>query len=196
MSQFTQRGFVACRKIGGGEPVLKLIEVSAVANEAYFIGDAVTLGASGKCRPLKAASTTAPLGVIQALFSKSNNRPKPLALNLPTNGPFLTSGTAGYALVNVDPNQTYVVQLGGNVVQAGIGAAYKVSAGAPNTSTGLSGQELGSTASTSADADAQWQIVGFAPVEWIEANGFPTSIAAKALVEVKMVGGIFGGNPV
>lgn len=191
MSLYSQRGFVACRKLGGGEAIQKTFAVSASSNEAYFIGDAVTLGSTGKVRTLKAATTTAPLGVITALMGSSGGKPIPLRFSQPTNGPFLTSGAAGFALVNIDDAQTYVVEIGANVTEASFGGAAKVSAGAPNTQSGLSGQSLASTITTS--GDAQFQIIGFAPIELL---GTRTSAAATVLVEVKMNRSVFNNNPV
>lgn len=191
MSQYRQRGFVACRKLGGGAAIQKTFAVSAAASDAYFIGDAVTLSTNGKVTLLKNASTAAPLGVITALYSSSNGKPKPLTFNQPTSGPYLATAQAGFAQVNIDANQTYIVEFGGNITQAGFGGAVKVSAGAPNTSTGLSGQSLSSTISTS--ADAQFQIIGLAPVELLDNR---TSAASVGLVEVKMHRSIFGGNAV
>lgn len=191
MSLYTQRGFVACRKLGGGEAILKTFAVSASSNEAYFIGDAVTLGTSGKVKPLKNATTTAPLGVINSLMGSSNGKPIPLRFSLPAAGPYLTSGTAGFAVVNVDDAQTYVVQIDANVTEASFGAAAKVSAGAPNTANGLSGQVLSATLSTS--SDSQFQIIGFAPVEMLDTR---TSAASPTLVEVKMLRSTFNGNAI
>lgn len=191
MSAFTQRGFVACRKLGGGEAINVTYAVSASTNEAYFIGDAVTLGTSGKVKPLKAATTTAPLGVITALFGSSGGKPIPLRFSQPTNGPFLTSGAAGFALVNIDLNQTYVAEIGKNITEADFGAAVKVSAGAPNTQSGLSGMSLTGTVTTS--TDSQFQILGFAPIEEL---GTRTSAASPVLVEVKLLRSVFAGNPV
>jgi hypothetical protein len=188
---YNQRGFRACRKLGGGEAIQKTYAVSASTNEAYFIGDAVTLGASGKVRVLKNASTTAPLGVITALMGSSGGKPIPLRFSLPTNGPFLTSGAAGFAMVNVDDNQTYTVEAGAATLESAFGIGAKVSAGAPNTATGLSGQSLSSTLTTS--ADAQFQIIGFAPVEELNTR---TSASAPVQVEVKMLRSVFNGNPV
>jgi hypothetical protein len=191
MSQFTQRGFVACRKLGGGEAIQKTFAVSASSNEAYFIGDAVTLGASGRVRVLKNATTTAPLGVITSLYGSSGGKPIPLRFSLPTNGPFLTSGAAGFAVVNIDLNQTYVAQIDANVTEASFGAAARVSAGAPNTANGLSGQALSATLTTS--ADSQFQIIGFAPIEELFTR---TSAASPTLVEVKLLRSVFAGNAV
>lgn len=191
MTGSTQRGFVACRKLGGGQAIQKTFAVSASSNEAYFIGDAVTLGASGRVKPLKAATTTAPLGVISQLFGSSGGKPIPLRFSQPTNGPFLTSGASGFALVNVDANQTFIAQIDKNITEADFGAAVKVSAGAPNTASGLSGQVLTATVNTS--TDSQFQIIGFAPIEELNTR---TSAASPVLVEVKMLRSVFAGNPV
>lgn len=191
MSDYSQRGFVACRKLGGGAAIQKKFRVSASSNEAYFIGDAVILGTSGRVRPLKNASTDAPLGVITSLERVSNNKPMPLTFNMPSSGPYLVSAQEGYATVNISSDQTYVAQIDANVTEASFGAAAKVSAGAPNTSNGLSGQVLSATLSTS--TDSQFQIIGFAPIEMISTR---TSAASPVLVEVKMLRSVFNGNPI
>lgn len=194
MSQFSSTanvGFRACRKLGGGEAIQKTFAVSASNNEAYFIGDAVTLGASGRVKPLKNATTTAPLGVITSLMKSSGGKPMPITFSQPTTGPFLTSGVAGFAIVNVDLNQTYVAGIDANVTEASFGIGARVSAGAPRTTNGISGQSLSATLSTS--ADTQFQIIGFAPVEMV---GTRTSAASPVFVEVKLQRSTFAGNPV
>lgn len=188
MSQNKITGFRACRKLGGGQAIQKTFAVSASTNQAYFIGDAVSLNTTGKVCPI---GTKVPLGVVTALMKSVNGKPHPLTFSLPTNGPYLTSGQAGFAMVNIDPLQTYITTFGATGNEAAIGGAVKVSAGAPNTLTGLSGQSLGATVSTS--ADAQFQIIGLAPIELLDTR---TSVASQSLVEVKMLSGIFGGNPV
>lgn len=192
MSFFSQAGgFRPCRNVRGSDATLKTYAVSASSNEAYFIGDAVTLGATGRVKPLKNATTTAPLGVIQSVMRDSGGKPMPLTLTQPTNGPYLTSGQAGYAIVNVDDSQTYVVEIDANITDAAIGATARVSAGAPNTRAGLSGQELGATLAVS--ADGQFQVIGLAPVEFLVNR---SSAASTALVEVKLVRSVFNGNPI
>lgn len=195
MSQFATTnniGFRACRKLGGGEAIQKSFAVSAATNEAYFIGDAVTLGSSGKLRKLKtAAAPDAGVGIITSLMGSSGGKPIPLRFSQPTNGPYLTSGTAGFAMVNVDLNQTYVAAIDANVTEASFGSGAKVSAGAPNTRNGISGQSISGTLTTS--ADAQFQIIGFAPVEMV---GTRTSAASPVFVEVKLLRSIFAGIPV
>jgi len=191
MALYSQGGFIACRKLGGGEAIQQLYAVSASSNEAYFQNMAVTLGTTGKVKPLKNATTAAPLGVITALYRSSGGKPMPLTFSQPTNGPYLTSAQAGFALVNVDLNQTYIAQFGGTVDESIFGAAAKVSAGANNTGNGTSGQTLSGTVSTS--TDSQFQILGFAPVELLNTR---TSVAAQGLVECKLLRSVFAGNPV
>lgn len=178
-----QRGFVPCRKLGGGYATTRMFPVSAAANEAYFLGDAVHQGASGAVKPLKNSTplTSRPLGVIVGFLDQNQ---KPLTHTMPTRGPFLATAQAGYALINCDPNQTYIAESGGNVNDAVVGAGYKVSAGAPNTLTGLSGMVLDGTAITT--ADAQFKVLGLAPVQLIDnpRSSAAASAAAPALVEV------------
>lgn len=178
-----QRGFVPLRKLGGGAAITKKFPVSAVANEAYYLGDAVIPGASGSVRPLKNGTPlgTRPLGVCIG-FEDQNG--KPLTHSLPTRGPFLASGVAGYALVNCDPQQTYVAEADFNANDATRFAAAKVTAGAPSTTTGLSGMKLAATVETS--SDAQFRIIGLAPEELIAnpRSSAAASAATPALVEV------------
>ena len=188
----TQRGFVPCRKLGGGKAVTRTFRVSAAANEAYFLGDAVIASTTGFIRPLKAGTplATRPLGVIIGFLDANG---KPLTHSLPALGPFLATAVVGYAMVNCDPNQTYVAEYGGNPNDATVFAGVKVSAGAPNRTTGLSGQGLDATAITT--SDAQFRILGLAPEQFVSnprVSG--ATSAASGLVEVMMVNPTLGGG--
>jgi len=186
-----QRGFVPCRRLGGGTSILKTYPVSASTNEAYFLGDMVIPSTTGKLKPLKAGTPLAvrPLGCIVGLLDSNS---KPLTHSQPTRGPFLASGTAGYAMVCVaTKDQTYVAEMGGNANDAVVFAGIKVSGGAPNTSTGLSGQGLDGTVITT--ADAQFQIIGLAPEQYVtNPRSGGAASAASALVEVVVVNPAFG----
>jgi hypothetical protein len=187
-----QRGFVPCRKLGGGPAITRKFPVSAVANEAYFLGDPVIPSTTGAVRPLKAGTplATRPLGVIIG-FEDQNG--KPLTHSMPTRGPFLASAVPGYAYVNCDPQQTYVAEFGGNANDAVVFAGVKVSAGAPNTQTGLSGYGLDGTAITT--ADAQFRVLGLAPEQFItNPRSSAAASAASALVECMIVNPVFGGT--
>ena len=187
-----QRGFVPCRKLGGGFAITKTLPVSAAANEAYFLGDAVIASTTGKVRPLKAGTplATRPLGVIVGFLDANG---KPLTGSLPTRGPFLATAVAGFALVNCDPLQTYVAEFGGNVADANVFGGCKVSAGAPSTTTGLSGQGLDATTITT--ADAQFRVLGLAPEQFVTNPRISSlSSAASSLVEVMIVNPTLGGG--
>lgn len=184
----TMRGFVPTRKLGGGAAITKKFPVSAASNNAYFLGDAVKIGASGKVRPMDNLAASIPLGVIVG-FEDSNG--KPLTHNLPTSGPYLATAVNGYAFVNIDPQQVYKAQFNGNFTDAVRFGGTRVSAGTPNTLTGLSGMTLNGTAITSA---AHFKILGLAAEESISGA---TSVASPALVEV-IIHNPFsgGGNPI
>lgn len=180
MSDFTQRGFVPCRTLDGGKAVTKTFRVSAGDNIAYFQGDAVTLGSTGRLKPIRTTGAAVyNAGVIISMERVSNGKPAPLSLNMPTRGAYLATAQEGYATVILNPLQTYVAQIDANITEASFGAGARVSAGAPNTITGLSGQTL--TGVTTSASDAHFQIIGLAPVEM---NSTRTSAASPVLVEV------------
>jgi hypothetical protein len=180
MSDYTQRGFIPCRTLDGGEVVTKTFRVSAGDNIAYFQGDAVTLGASGRLKPIRTTGAAVyNAGVIIALQKDSGGKPSPLTFNQPTRGPYLATAQEGYATVILNPHQTYTVQIDANITEASFGAGAKVSAGAPNTANGLSGHTL--TGVTTSASDAHFQIIGLAPVEMLSTR---TSAASPVLVEV------------
>lgn len=186
-----KRGFVPLRRLGGGASIIKTYPVSAATNDAYFLGDFVIPKTSGKLGLLKAGSPLAvrPLGAIVG-FLNSNGRP--LTHSQPSVGPFLATAVAGYAMVCIaTKDQTYSAEYGGNVNDAIVFSGVKVSAGAPNTTTGLSGQGLDGTAITT--ADAQFQVIGLAPEQLItnpRAAGLAS--AAAAIVEVVVVNPALG----
>lgn len=187
MSLYTQRGFVPCRHLGGGQAILKTFRVSASTNQAYFPGDAVTLTANGRAK-LLTTEGQAVLGVVLSCYKvDGKGNPAPLTFNQPGAGPYLASAQAGFVKVNTSPQQTYIGMIDTNITETSFGAGCLVSAGAPNTAAGLSGQSLQGTVTTS--ADNHFQIIGFAPVEL---NSTRTSAASPVLVEVRPVATIFG----
>lgn len=187
-----KRGFTPLRKLGGGAAITKTFPVSAAANDAYFLGDPVIGKTSGKVGLLKNGTplATRPLGVIVGFLDQNN---KPLTFSLPSKGPFLATAVPGYALINCDPNQTYEAEFGGNYTDAVVFAGCKVSAGSPNTTTGLSGYGLDATAITT--SDAQFRVLGLAPSQLVSnPRSSAAASAASALVEVMMVNPVLGGG--
>lgn len=186
-----KRGFVPCRRLSGGASITKTYPVSAATNDAYFLGDFVFPGTTGKLKLLKAGTplATRPLGAIIGFLDANG---KPLTHSQPTRGPYLATAVAGYAMICVaTPDQTFAAEFGGNANDAVVFAGVKVSAGAPNTSTGLSGQGLDGTVITT--ADAQFQIIGLAPEQYITNPRISgAASAASAIVEVVVINPALG----
>lgn len=187
-----RRGFMPVKSLGGKKTVLLQLEVEATANTAYFVNDPVALKAgTGKVVAPIGASTSADMaGVIVGLFAKVNNvdPPRPLTFNQPTGGCYLTTGQSGYALVNVDAEQLYMVQIDTSASVGLIGKTASASAGTGNTRTGISGYCLkGSTVGTA--ADRPFKIVGLGSNELL--TGYATDKGTNAAVLVKMNTNIF-----
>ena len=186
-----KRGFVPCRKLSGGPSMTKTFPVSATANDAYYLGDFTIPKTTGKIGILKPGTPLAvrPLGAIVGFLDQNG---KPLTHSLPTKGPFLASGTPGYAMICLAGNgQTFAAEFGGNANDAVVFGGCKVSAGAANTITGLSGQGLDATVITT--ADAQFQILGLAPEQYItNPRSSAAASAASAIVEVVVVNAALG----
>lgn len=188
MSHYNQRGLIPCRNLDGGQSVTKTYRVSAGDSIAYFQGDGVTLGASGRIKVLRSTGAAVyTVGSIISLQKVSNGKPAPLSLNLPTNGPFLATAQEGYATVILNDRQTYTGLIDSNITEASFGAGVKVSAGAPNTQLGLSGHTLSGV--TTSASDAHFQIIGFAPIEMLHTR---TSAASPVLIEVIPIKSILG----
>lgn len=180
---FQDRGFEASRSLTGTRAVVRRFEVATAANNAFYINQAVGLNTAGLVIPATAAAT--PLGVVQQLKEKrSDGGERPATHSQPTQGPCLVTGQAGFAYVNVDPNQLYIGRLDVSASAGIIGQNVDTSVAARgNNNTGISTDSLaGSTLSTS--ADLTFKIVGIAPAEDLDLTGGDK--AAGTGVEVKM----------
>lgn len=186
-----KRGFVPCRKLGGGQSITKTYPVSASSNDAYYLGDFVIPKTTGKVSLLKANTALAvrPLGAIVGFLDQNG---KPLTHKQPTSGPFLATAVPGYAMICLaGQGQTFAAEFGGNAADANVFGGVKVSAGAPNTSTGLSGQGLDATTITT--SDAQFQVIGLAPEQYItNPRSSAAASAASCIVEVVVVNAALG----
>lgn len=188
-----RNGFVASRTMTGKNPVLRMFKVKVDATNAYFIGDPVALDANGFAVIATASVTSNFLGVIHSCYGDPGNDfdpPRQLTFNQPTRGPYIVTGASGFALVNIDTEQLYVVQLDVTASSGLIGATVHVSAGTPNTAAGISGFNLRG-ASIGTGATNPFMIVGIAPGEQITGRG---DKAAGSGVEVKLNGNVFSGT--
>lgn len=188
-----QRGFIATRSLAGHRPMLKMFPVNATANAAYYINQPVKLDAAKGQVSRVEASTSAPemLGVIQTLFGSSGGEPRPLIGALPTNGACLATAQAGFALVNVDPWQTYIAYIDVSASAGLVGMAVNSSANnAGNLATGISNASL---AGASVGIEGLFKIIGLAPHELAQGRG---DKAAGTGVEVKLNSSIFQSTTV
>lgn len=164
-----RNGFIAVNSLTGKRPTLRQFKVSVGGNQAYFQGDPVILLTNGNVALVTAAVSGGGqfLGVIDSVYLDPGNdldKPKALTFNQPNAGPYLATGQTGWALVNVDPEQLYAVQLDVTASIGLIGQSCGVSAGAPNYRAGISGYNLkGSTLGTEADDFAQ--IIDISPFD-------------------------------
>lgn len=183
-----RNGFVASRHLSGGRASLKTYPVKADANNAFAIGDPVVLRSDGTVAPVTAAVSANFLGVIQGLYrTNSANERIELTFNQPSTGNYLVTGQAGFAQVNVDPDQLYIVQLDVTASVGLVGNTVHVSAAAP-ASTGISRYSLAGT-TLGTDAERPFKIIGIAPTELI--NKLGGDFAPGSGVEVKLNGGSF-----
>lgn len=161
-----RNGFVAVRSLNGKRPTLQLYPVKPDATNAYFQGDPVALNTAGQAIICTAAVSANYLGVIDSVYAETDpfSAPRALTFSQPSGGPYLATAQTGWALVNVDNEQVYQVQLDVTASMGLVGQSCGVSAGVPNTRAGISGFNLkGSTLGT--DAEKFAQIVGISPFE-------------------------------
>lgn len=175
-------GFRASRDlVGGVEPVLRQFDVTLGASNTYYVGDPVAL-AAGKVIPCTAATSSAFLGIVQAVGAKDNNGGiAPLTFNQPNRGNYLAANVTGAVLVNVSPNQLYIAKIDTSASAGLAGKTVRGSAGTANTRAGISGWTLGG-ASVGTTAGQMFKIVGVAPSELITGYNDKTS---GSFVEVK-----------
>lgn len=184
-------GFKGGRSRGKGQYLMTL---PTDRDGDIYAGDPVALNASGQVALVTASTSVNFAGVIQAVYGKrtdANSPPRALTFNQPASGPYLVSGQSGFALVNTDPDTTYIAVLDATASSGLVGQTVNVSAGAGNSRAGVSGYSL-AAATLGASAEHPFKIVGIAPEQQI--NGFGDAFTSAGgstfcLVEVKPNGG-------
>jgi len=177
-----RQGFILAQT-GGMAPVTKTYKVLATANNAYYPGDPVRLNGNGELS-LVSASSADMIGVIAAVYSNVGGEKRPLTFSQPNNGPYLTSGAAGFAEVIIDRNATFRAQIDVTASVGLIGSNINVSAGAPNTRAGISGYNL-KGASIGTSANRVFKIVEISPFETSQ-TGRTADVASGGGVLVRM----------
>lgn len=135
------RGFVEYRHLGGSVcPATRTYRVKAdKGHSQLFAGDPVIL-VSGDCViRAQAAATAASLPIVGVVRSVLNSNGRPFTHSAPSGGQFIPASTAGFAEVNIDPFQTYLVNTDATVVSTLVGQYVDVTANTPNTAAGRSG---------------------------------------------------------
>lgn len=171
MATDNPRGLVATNTLDGHVvgPSRKF-PVSSNNPSAIFPGDPVKL-VNGYVRVIDTSTPSAGepgvLGVVSSLLDSNG---KPLTHSQPTKGPFLDASTAGYAEVNVNPDQIYRASTDATAAQSMIGQFVRVSAAAANSAAGVSGFLVKLADATATNTAAhQFMIVGVGSNE--EATG-------------------------
>jgi len=149
---FTRKGFALAKSRGAPYSTVTL-PVVATANNAYYLNDAVKMeqaGATGKVERVTASSAIL-AGVVVAAYKNVGGQKRPLTHSQPTNGPYLTSGQAGFVEVITDPRALFIAAIDTSASAGLTGKYVQVTAGAPNQSSGLSGMGLKASTATAAN---------------------------------------------
>ena len=147
MSTF-RRGFTLCKTRGAPYAIVTL-PVVATANNAYYLNDAVKMeGGTGKVERVTASSAVL-AGVVVAAYKNVGGQKRPLTHSQPTNGPYLTSGQAGFVEVVTDPRALFLAAIDTSASAGLVGKYVTVTAGVPNQATGLSGMGIKAASVTS-----------------------------------------------
>ena len=149
---FSRKGFVMSKSRGAPYTMVTL-PVVATANNAYYLNDAVKMegaGATGKVERVTASSAVL-AGVVVAAYKNVGGQKRPLTFQQPDNGPYLTSGQAGFVEVITDPRALFVAAIDTSASAGLTGKYVAVTAGAPNQRSGLSGMGIKAASATAAN---------------------------------------------
>jgi hypothetical protein len=189
---FSRKGFVMT-KSRGTPYVLQTLPVVATANNAYYLGDPVKMeqaGGSGKVERVTASSAIL-AGVVVGAYKNVGGQKRPLTFSQPTNGPFLTSGQAGFVEILTDPRAIFVAAIDTSASAGLVGKYVTVTAGAPNQATGISGFGIKAASVTAANTTSrQFQVVGVSDFE-IAQYGRGIDVPADGGVLVKLANPFF-----
>lgn len=160
-------GFVPVRNnAAGGDLPTRMYRVTATGNtQGLFIGDPVRFNPNGVGIARvsgNAAANTRVLGVIGQMFDDNG---RPLTFTQPNRGPFLPSGTSGWAAVYDNQNISFICQVDGSAAETLVGQYVSLTAttNGGNTAAGTSIMQL---RAASADTSAKmFQVLGIAPTE-------------------------------
>lgn len=164
MSTNNPHGFTEYRNLGGAvHPSTRWYKVKAdgvSGSHQKFPGDPVVLVSGQTVARVPAAATAASLPVVGVIRAVYDSNKKPLTHSLPSGGIFLAASTAGWVEVNVDRNQTYLVNTDATVTSTLIGQYVDITANTPTTAAGRSGMTIEvATGVNTAAQTAPFQII-------------------------------------
>lgn len=187
MSTNNPRGFVEHRHLSGAvSPQTHWYKVKAdgvSGSKQKFPGDPVVLVSGLSVAVIPATGTAASLPVLGVIRAVYNSDKRPLTFNQPSvGGPFLPASTAGWAEVNVDPFQTYLVNTEATVTSTLIGQFVDVTANTANTAAGRSGFTIKTaSAANTADSSLPFQVID------IGANNLDGIIGGESNQDVEVI---------
>ena len=188
MPKDNPRGFVEYRNLGGSHDPMtrkRRIKAGGISGAGQkFAGVPVVLVSGDTIALQPTPATVAGLPIIGIIRTIHNSDDRPLTHNLPSSGNFLAASVAGYAYVNEDPNQTYLVSTDATLTSTFIGQFVDVTASPNNTAAGRSGFQVTlATASNTAAARLPFQVIGIADNEL---TGQPVGGEGNQDVEVRI----------
>lgn len=161
-----RNGFIPV-KSQGAPYATTTFKVVATANNAYYNNDPVKLESNTGFADSRVTASAPLLGVVIASYKDNGDGNKrPLTFSQPTNGPYLTSGQAGFVDVITDPRVRYITAIDTSASAGLIGKFFAVTAGAPNQRSGQSGFCLKASSATAANTSSrQFQVVEISDFE-------------------------------
>ena len=165
------RGFVPTRTLRGDSNFRTTIYATLGGNlNQLFKGDLVFLDALGRPQLVTgvSAGSTAPIGVVAAVYD-ANKRAKTHAL--PSGHIGADVSATNFVEVYDDPDIVFTVQADTSVGPGFIGNYVAVTANAPSTAAGRSGQIVAIADLTTSALGHPLQIIGIAPNEMDELGG-------------------------
>lgn len=166
MSRDNPRGFVEHKSLSGSVcPRTKRYKVKADGVSGAFQkypGDPVVLVSGQTVARIPTAGTAASLPILGVIRSVLNSNGRPFTFNQPSvGGPYIPASTAGFVEVNIDPDQTYLVNSDATVTSTLIGQFVMVTANTPNTAAGRSGMSIEvATGNNTANRTLAFQVIG------------------------------------
>lgn len=195
-------GFRECRSLSGRiSPRTKLYRArdngDAGQLHIYAIrpGDPVVLVSGNRVARLSSQQSAAPavnahtiLGVVRAVYANSNGRPKPYTHQLVGGTPYIAASADGWVEVNIDPDQTYIVNTDVTAVPTMFGKYVGTTCLPTPSPVYRSGFSIGvGTAVTVPATAAPFQVVGYSPIDELDLSGLTAGAPGDVGADVEVI---------